>query len=157
MTLEKGDLAPDFTLADQHGESHRLSDYQGQWVLVYFYPRDDTPGCTKEACAIRDNFAEFQAANAKVLGISTDTVASHEKFAAKYDLPFTLLADEGQEVVKLYDVWGEKSSFGKKYFGTKRMSFLVDQEGKIAKVYKTVKPAGHARQVLGDIAALAGG
>ena len=157
MTLEKGDLAPDFALADQHGEKHRLSDYQGRWVLVYFYPRDDTPGCTKEACAIRDNFSEFQAVNAKVLGISTDTVASHEKFAEKYNLPFTLLADDGQQVVEQYGVWGEKTSFGKTYFGTKRMSFLVDQEGKIAKVYKTVKPAGHALHVLGDIETLAGG
>ena len=101
--------------------------------------------------------AEFQEANARVLGISTDTVASHEKFAGKYNLPFTLLADEGQDVVKQYGVWGEKSSFGRKYFGTKRMSFLVDPEGKIAKVYKTVKPAGHARQVLGDIAAITAG
>ncbi len=155
MSLKKGISAPDFTLPDQNGDSHTLTAYRGKWVLVYFYPGDDTPGCTKEACGIRDNFAEFERLGAKVLGISTDTVKSHSKFAAKYSLPFTLLADDGQEVVEKYGVWGKKTSFGRTYFGTRRMSFLVDPEGKIAKVYKTVKPAGHANQVLKDIQALA--
>ena len=155
MDFNIGDLAPDFTLLDQNGESHTLSNYRDRWVLVYFYPRDDTPGCTKEACGIRDNFSEFKRLNAKVLGISTDNIESHNKFAVKYNLPFTLLADEEKAVVEQYGVWGEKTSFGKTYFGTRRMSFLVDPDGKIAKVYKKVKPAGHAMEVVEDIHALA--
>ncbi len=155
MSLKQGSLAPDFTLLDQNGETHTLSGYRGRWVLVYFYPKDDTPGCTKEACGIRDNFSEFERLNAKVLGISTDTVNSHGKFAEKYSLPFTLLADDGQEVVEQYGVWGEKTSFGKTYFGTRRTSFLVDPEGKIARVYEKVKPDGHAMEVVQDLEALA--
>ena len=155
MDFNIGDLAPDFTLLDQNGEPHTLSHYRDRWVLVYFYPRDDTPGCTKEACGIRDNFSEFKRLNAKVLGISTDNIESHNKFAVKYNLPFTLLADDEKAVVEQYGVWGEKTSFGKTYFGTRRMSFLVNPEGKIAKVYKKVKPAGHAMEVVEDIQALA--
>jgi peroxiredoxin Q/BCP len=155
MQLEQGDPAPDFTLLDQNGAPHTLSHYRGRWVLVYFYPRDDTPGCTKEACGIRDNFSEFKRLNAEVLGISADTVVSHGAFAEKYSLPFTLLADDGKEVVELYGVWGEKTSFGKTYFGIRRTSFLVDPDGKIAKAYKNVKPAGHAMEVVEDIQALA--
>ena len=154
MTLEVGDSAPDFTLPDQKGVQHRLADYQGSWVLVYFYPKDDTPGCTKEACAIRDHFPAFGKLEAQVLGISVDSVASHEKFVTKYELPFTLLADEAKEVVELYGVWGKKKSFGKEYFGTKRMSYLIDSQGKIAKVYPKVKPEQHAEEVLADIQAL---
>ena len=155
MSLKQGDLAPDFTLLDQNGEPHTLSDYRGRWVLIYFYPADDTPGCTKEACGIRDNFPEFTRLNAKVLGISNDSVDSHDKFAAKYSLPFTLLADEGKEVVKQYGVWGKKTSFGRTYTGLRRTSFLVDPDGKIAKVYQKVKPADHALQVVGDLETLA--
>ncbi len=155
MSMEVGELAPDFTLPDQDGKQHNLSDFRGRWVLVYFYPTDDTPGCTKEACAIRDNFPKFQGLDAKVLGISTDTVDSHRKFADKYQLPFTLLADEEKKVVKQYGVWGPKLSFGKSYEGTRRMSFLIDADGQVAKIYKKVKPEEHAGQVLADIQALA--
>jgi peroxiredoxin Q/BCP len=154
MPVKTGKPAPDFTLPDQDGTSHHLSDYRGRWVLAYFYPRDDTPGCTKEACAIRDNFPRFQGLDAKVLGISTDTVGSHRKFADKYELPFTLLADEEKKVVKQYGVWGRKISFGKESQGTRRMSFLIAPDGTVAKIYKKVKPAEHAAQVLADIATL---
>ena len=150
MGLKKGNKAPDFTLADQNGEEHTLSDYQGQWVLVYFYPRDNTPGCTTEACGIRDVYAEFKAQDVKVFGISTDTVRKHANFVKKYDLPFTLLADVDQEVVNLYGVWGLKKFMGREFMGTNRMSFLIDPKGKIAKVYEKVKPADHAEEVLAD-------
>lgn len=151
MTLDVGDPAPDFTLADQDGQTHTLADSRGHWVLVYFYPRDDTPGCTKEACAIRDNFPEFKTLEAKVFGISTDTVQDHRKFADKYELPFTLLADDDKAVVRQYEVWGEKKAFGRTFEGTKRMSYLIDAQGNIAKIYKKVDPKKHAEQVLEDI------
>ena len=157
MTIQVGDPAPEFTLPDQNGEQHSLSEYRGHWVLIYFYPKDDTPGCTKEACAIRDNFPQFGQLDARVLGISIDSVASHKKFEQKYELPFTLLADEDKNVVRLYEVWGLKKSFGREYQGTKRMSYLVNPEGQIAKIYKSVKPKAHAQQVLGDIQALKAG
>lgn len=156
MSLEEGDLAPDFTLPDQTGKPHTLADYRGRWVLIYFYPRDDTPGCTKEACAIRDNFPAFGKLDAQVLGVSSDSVTSHARFAQKYDLPFTLLADEEKQVVRQYGVWGEKKSFGKTFLGTRRMSYLIDPQGKIARVYRKVKPEAHAEQVLQDIEALRG-
>lgn len=145
-----GDVAPDFTLKDQNGDAHTLLDYRGQWVLVYFYPRDNTPGCTTEACAIRDRFPEFGKLDIQVFGISTDTVKKHANFVAKYDLPFTLLADEDQEVVNLYGVWGLKKFMGREFMGTHRMSFLIDPKGKVAKVYEKVKPARHAEDVLAD-------
>ena len=151
---QKGDPAPDFTLPDQEGVQHHLADYRGSWVLVYFYPKDDTSGCTKEACAIRDQYPAFEKLEAKVFGISKDSVASHEKFAAKYDLPFTLLADEAKEVLELYGVWGKKKMYCKEYFGTKRMSYLIDSQGNISKIYKKVKPEAHAEEVLQDIQAL---
>jgi len=156
MSLHVGVTAPDFTLADQNGEQHTLSAYQGKWVLIYFYPRDDTPGCTKEACGLRDAFPEFQQLDMPVFGISTDSIKSHSKFATKYDLPFTLLADEAKEVVNLYGVWGLKKFRGKEYEGTNRMSFLIDPEGKIAKIYEQVKPDEHAEEVLNDVRELAG-
>ncbi len=152
--LNVNDSAPDFTLPDQNNTSHSLSDYRGQWVLVYFYPKDDTPGCTTEACGIRDTFPRFDQSNIKVFGISTDTVASHKKFADKYQLPFTLLADTDKEVVKLYGAYGEKTLFGKKITGTKRVSFLVNPDGRIAKIYTSVKPSEHANQVLYDVRTL---
>ncbi len=151
MKIKLNSPAPDFTLPDQDGKQHSLSDYKGKWVLVYFYPKDDTPGCTKEACTIRDNWSEFEENNIIVLGISKDSVASHTKFAQKYELPFTILSDEDKEVIQMYGVWTEKSMFGKKYMGVKRSSFLINPEGKIAKIYKTVKPAEHAGQVIQDI------
>jgi len=155
MTLQRGDAAPDFTLADQNGDEHTLSDYRGQWVLVYFYPRDNTPGCTIEACGIRDLFPEFEAKEMVIFGISTDTIRKHANFVKKYDLPFTLLADVDQEVVNLYGVWGLKKFMGREFMGTNRKSYLIDPEGKIAKVYEKVKPAVHAEEVLADQEALA--
>ena len=155
MTLPAvGEKAPDFTLPDQDGATHSLSSYQGKWVLLYFYPKDDTPGCTIEACTIRDQFKDFGKIGAEVLGVSTDSVQSHKKFANAYELPFTLLADENKEVVGMYDVFGEKKFMGKTYMGTKRTSFLIDPLGKIAKVYENVKPEQHAAEVLADITGL---
>ena len=152
--LEIGTEAPSFTLPDQNGSSHSLSDYKGQWIVLYFYPKDDTPGCTKEACGMRDNLPRFANVNAVVFGISKDSPDSHKKFADKYDLPFTLLSDEDASMMQSYEVWREKINFGKKYFGTKRMSFIIDPKGTIAKIYNTVKPAEHAEKVLSDLTTL---
>lgn len=149
--METGDKAKDFTLPDQDGKKHSLSDYKGKWVLLYFYPKDNTPGCTKEACAIRDAFPDFKKHNAVVLGVSADSTESHKRFSEKHELPFMLLSDPDKKVIKAYGAWREKLTFGKKYFGIKRMSFLIDPQQKIAKVYKTVKPIEHAEQVLKDI------
>jgi thioredoxin-dependent peroxiredoxin len=143
--------APDFTLPDQDGANHTLSDYRGKWVLLYFYPKDDTPGCTIEACAIRDQFKDFTNIGAIVLGISTDNVESHKKFASAYNLPFTLLADTSKEVVERYGVFGEKKFMGKTYNGTARTSFLIDPLGNIAKVYEKVSPERHAAEVIADL------
>lgn len=151
--LNEGDKAPDFTLEDQHGSEHRLSKQEG-WVLLYFYPKDDTPGCTKEACGIRDNWAAFEELGVQVFGVSTDPVSSHLKFAEKYELPFTLLADEAREVVELYGVWGLKKFMGREYMGTNRVSYLINPDGEIAKVYEKVKAAGHAAEVLEDLKTL---
>ncbi|MEK7516171.1 MAG: thioredoxin-dependent thiol peroxidase, partial [Patescibacteria group bacterium] len=136
---------------DQTGKERKLSDYKGRWVLLYFYPKDDTPGCTKEACAIRDTYAEFKKVKAVVLGVSTDSVTSHAKFAKKFNLPFTLLADEEKKVAKAYGVWGKKKFMGREYMGTHRTSFLIDPQGMIAKVYVEVKPEMHAEEVLKDL------
>jgi thioredoxin-dependent peroxiredoxin len=155
MNITIGTKAPAFSLPDQDGKTRRLSDYLGKWVLIYFYPKDDTPGCTTEACALRDNLPKFKSIKAEVLGVSTDTVASHRKFADKYGLPFTLLADPNKTVVQKYGVWGEKKFMGRTYMGTKRTSFLIDPQGKIAKVYENVKPPVHAEQVLEDLKQLA--
>lgn len=152
---EIGSVAPGFTLPDQDGNTHALSSYRGKWVLLYFYPKDDTPGCTIEACTIRDQFKDFKKINAIVLGVSTDSVKSHKKFADAYQLPFTLLADDQKQVVGQYGVYGEKKMYGKTYIGTKRTSFLMDPEGKIVKVYEKVKPENHAAEVLADLKALA--
>ncbi len=133
---------------------HALADYRGKWVLLYFYPKDDTPGCTIEACTIRDQFKDFTAINAAVLGVSTDSVASHKRFATTYALPFTLLADEHKEVVGRYGVFGEKKFMSKTYMGTKRTSFLISPDGMIAKVYENVKPEMHAAEVIADLRAL---
>ena len=143
--------APDFTLPDQNGNMHSLSDYQSQWVLLYFYPKDDTAGCTKEACAIRDSFPNFRKLKINVLGVSVDSVKSHKKFEEKYELPFTLLADEEKKVVNLYGVWGDKKFMGREYKGTLRTSFLIDPKGRIAKIYENVKPEVHAEKVLNDL------
>jgi peroxiredoxin Q/BCP len=151
IKIKLNQKAPNFKLQDQDGKIHKISDYKGKWVLLYFYPKDDTPGCTKEACVIRDNFPDFRKLNIIVLGISVDSVESHKKFAQKYNLPFTLLSDEKKEVVKKYGVWGKKKFMGKEYEGTLRTSFLINPQGKVAKIYESVKPEIHAEEVLGDL------
>lgn len=149
-----GNLAPDFVLPDQTGKTHQLANYQGKWLLLYFYPKDNTPGCTVEACTLRDNWADFAKLNAMVLGISADSVASHQKFSLKHSLPFPILADEQKTMLQAYGAIAEKSIFGKTFLGIKRSSFLLDPKGKIVKIYKNVKPAEHAAQVLADIKAM---
>ncbi|MDP2629109.1 MAG: thioredoxin-dependent thiol peroxidase [Candidatus Harrisonbacteria bacterium] len=151
MKLRIGEKAPDFILPDQHGEEHSISQYKGEWVLLYFYPKDNTPGCTAEACQIRDNMEAFKKLSITVLGVSIDSVDSHKKFADKHDLPFTLLSDWDKKVVELYGVWGKKKFMGKEFMGTKRTSFLIDREGRIVKIYEKVKPAQHGEEVLEDI------
>lgn len=146
-----GEIAPDFTLPDQDGIEHTLSALRGSWVLVYFYPKDDTPGCTKEACAIRDADPDLSSRSAFVLGISADSVQSHKKFAEKYALTFPLLSDESRKVIDAYGVWGDKKFMGKEYQGILRTSFLVSPDGLIAKVYESVKPEVHAAEVLSDL------
>ena len=151
MKLTVGQLAPDFILPDQNGVEHTLSALYGTHVLIYFYPKDDTPGCTKEACNFRDNFSAFKKNNLQILGISTDPVKRHDSFAKKYSLPFPLLSDEKREVVEKYGVWAEKKFMGHRYMGTLRISFLIDAEGKIEKIYEQVKPDIHAQEVLQDM------
>lgn len=152
--LKPNSKAPAFSLPDQNGHIVKLSDFAGQWVLLYFYPKDDTPGCTKEACGFRDHLPKFNKTKVKVLGVSVDSVKSHRKFADKYGLPFTLLADEDKTVVNKYGVWVEKSMYGRKYLGTARTSFLIDPAGKIVKIYEKVKPEQHPAEVLADLKSL---
>lgn len=154
MKLKTGDKAPAFSLPDAEGKDHKLADYAGKWVLLYFYPRDNTPGCTKEACAMRDSHPSFKKLKASVLGVSADSPKSHTKFRDKYDLNFTLLSDESKEMLKKYGVWGKKKFMGREFMGIKRMSFLIDPKGKIAKIYEKVKPAEHADEVLKDLTEL---
>ncbi len=151
MTLRQGDQAPEFQLPDQNGQQHKLSDYKEQWVLLYFYPRDNTPGCTVEACTIRDSYPDFEKLNIKVFGISKDSVKSHAGFAKKHDLPFTLLSDEDKKMQEDYGVWQKKKFMGREYMGTERMSYLIDPPGKIAQIFHKVKPKEHAQDVLGEI------
>jgi len=151
MRIKVGDAAPLFELPDQNGKTHKLADYRGRKVLIYFYPKDGTPGCTTEACQIRDNFPKFEETKVAVLGISTDSPESHKKFSQKYKLPFTLLADTNKEVVKTYDVYKPKKFLGREFLGTVRTSFLIDEAGKIIKIYENVKPAIHAEEVLRDL------
>lgn len=146
--LNEGDIAPDFTTKDQNGNDVKLSDFKGKRVVLYFYPKDDTPGCTKEACSLRDSFDVFEEKGIKILGVSTDNEKSHQKFITKYNLPFDLLADTEKEIVETYGVWGEKNMYGKKYFGINRTTFLIDEEGKIVKIFKKVKVDEHADEVL---------
>jgi thioredoxin-dependent peroxiredoxin len=146
-----GSIAPAFALSADDGQIVRLSDYRGQRVVLYFYPKDDTPGCTTQACGFRDNYVEIAEKNAVVFGISPDDVKSHVKFRTKFDLPFRLLADEEHKVAELYGVWGEKSMYGKTYFGIIRSHFVVDEEGKIAEVRYHVSPE---ESVQGALAAL---
>ena len=148
LKLKVGDVAPKFSIAANGGGKISLADYKGQHVILYFYPKDDTPGCTKEACAFRDHFAEFKKAGAVILGVSTDPVKAHDKFVEKYQLPFTLLADEDRKIVQAYDVWGEKTFMGRKYPGTFRVTFLIGPDGRIKKIWPEVKPEEHAAEVL---------
>ncbi|NBS41855.1 thioredoxin-dependent thiol peroxidase [bacterium] len=154
MKLEIGDTAPAFKTPDQDGTERTLAEFAGKTVLLYFYPKDDTPGCTVEACSIRDNWGAFKKAGVVVLGVSVDTVKKHKKFADKYELPFTLLADEEKEIVGAYGVWGKKKFMGREFMGTKRWSFLIGPDGKIANIYEDVKPSEHAAQVLADAKSL---
>lgn len=149
--LKIGDKAPDFSTFGQDNKPHKLSNYRGKWILLYFYPKDDTPGCTKEACSIRDNWSQFKKEGIKVFGVSKDSVKSHKKFEEKYNLPFTLLSDEDTEILQAYGAWQEKSMYGKKYLGIVRMSYLIDPKGHIAKIYSKVKPEEHAEEVLVDV------
>jgi peroxiredoxin Q/BCP len=143
-----GELAPDFELRDDSGEAHRLSERRGHFTVVYFYPADDTPGCTKEACAFRDNDAAFKNADAAVWGLSPQGPASKAAFRAKYGLPFTLLADEDHAVADAYGAWGEKTNYGRTYWGILRASFLVGADGRVVRVWPKVNPDGHATEVL---------
>ena len=146
--LKEGDNAPDFTARDETGGEVKLSDLRGQKVVLYFYPKDDTLGCTKEACSLRDSHRAFSEKNIKVLGLSNDDEKSHRKFISKYDLPFTLLADTDKNIVNLYGVYGEKSMYGKKYMGVLRKTFLIDEDGKIKKIFNKVNVSEHADEVL---------
>ena len=155
--LEPGDRAPDFTLPDQNGDSVKLSDLKGQTVVLYFYPRADTPGCTIQACGVRDRFEDYvETRAARVIGISPDSVADVKKFHDKFDLNFTLLADADHAVAEAYGVWGEKSMYGRKYMGVTRATFIVDGDGRIAKVFPKVSPKTHDEVVLEALAELAG-
>ena len=148
LKLKEGDEAPDFTAATTDGRLVSLAGFKGKNVVLYFYPRDDTPGCTKEACAFRDEFSAFKRKDTIVLGVSIDSSKSHAKFAEKYKLPFTLLADEDKQIVEAYGVWGQKTFLGRKYMGTHRITFLIGPDGRIKKIWPTVKPADHAKEVL---------
>lgn len=152
--IEEGKPAPDFTLPDQHGNAVSLSAHRGKPVVLYFYPKDDTPGCTKEACAFRDARADYEAAGAVVLGVSPDAVASHKKFAEKYALPFTLLADPEKEAIQAYGVWKEKTLYGKTSMGVERTTVVIDGEGIIRKIFPRVRVDGHSDKVLAVLRSL---
>lgn len=143
--------APDFSLQDQDGVERSLSQYRGQYVLLYFYPKDDTPGCTIEACSIRDSMNDFETSGVQVLGVSMDDVQSHKKFAQKYQLNFPVLADTEKQVIDAYGIWKRKKLFGRNFMGIRRDSFLIDPTGVVVKHYKKVKPAEHVQEVLADV------
>jgi len=153
--LAIGDTAPDFTLPTDTGEELSLSSLRGRPVVIYFYPKDDTPGCTTESCEFRDLMPRFDASNATILGVSPDSVKSHQKFKTKFELPFTLIADTEKVACQAYDVWKEKSMYGKKYMGVERTTFVIDTDGKISHIFGKVKPAGHAAEVMEAVASLA--
>ena len=148
MVVPAGAPAPDFTLPDENETPRKLSDYQGQAVVLYFYPKDDTPGCTKEACAFRDDYRDYERAGVTILGVSPDSPKSHAKFKKKYDLPFPLLADEDHAVANMYGVWGPKKLMGRSYEGVLRTTFLIGEDGKVRKVFENVKPAEHSKEIL---------
>jgi peroxiredoxin Q/BCP len=148
LKLKVGDPAPEFTATTNGGETLSLSSLKGKSVVLYFYPRDDTPGCTKEACGFRDEFAAFKKKGAVILGVSTDPVKSHDKFVEKFQLPFQLLADEDKKIVEAYGVWGQKSFMGRKFMGIHRVTFLIGPDGRIVRIWAEVKPAEHPAEVL---------
>lgn len=148
MSLQTGDKAPDFEAKNQAGETVRLSDFQGKKVALYFYPKDNTPGCTAQACNLRDNYTNLQKEGYEVIGVSTDSVSSHQKFAEKQNLPFTLVADEDKSINEAYGVWKEKSMYGRKYMGTARTTFIIDEEGTITDIIEKVKTKDHTAQIL---------
>jgi thioredoxin-dependent peroxiredoxin len=148
MPISAGNPAPDFTLPDENGVERKLSDYRGQPVVLYFYPKDDTPGCTTEACNFRDDYSQYTQAGVVILGVSPDSPKNHIKFKEKYHLPFTLLADEAHKVCELYGVWGRKKMMGREYDGVFRTTFLIDRQGKLLKGFEAVKPAEHSKEVL---------
>lgn len=148
MTLKPGDSAPDFDTRDQNGQSVKLTDYRGKKVVLYFYPKDDTSGCTAQACNLRDNYAALQQAGYEVLGVSIDPEKSHQKFIAKHELPFTLLADTNKQIVEAYGVWVEKSMYGRKYMGSARTTFLIDEQGIITRIIEKADTKNHAEQIL---------
>ncbi len=154
MTLTVGSPAPPFSLPDSEGNLVTLGDLQGRWVVLYFYPRDNTPGCTKEACSFRDAYSDFQGQDVVVLGVSTDDAKSHMKFATKYGLPFPLLVDEGGKVAESYGSYGLKKFMGKEFMGITRSTFIIAPDGTLAKIYSKVKPETHAQEVLADLAVL---
>ena len=151
MLLKQGAVAPDFELEDENGVPHKLSDYRGKFVVLYFYPKDDTPGCTTEACNFRDDYSAYTKAGVVILGVSPDNVKSHAKFKMKHQLPFTLLADINHEVCVTYGVWALKKMMGREYFGVLRTTYLIGPDGKIVKVFEKVKPADHSAEVLAAI------
>ncbi len=155
MAISSGVPAPDFNLLDDTGTPRKLSDYRGKNVVLYFYPKDDTPGCTKEACNFRDDYSAYEKAGVVILGVSPDSLKSHVKFKKKFDLQFPLLADEGHKVCDLYRVWGPKKFMGKEYEGVLRTTFLIDENGNIAKVYENVRPAEHSAELLSALGAAA--
>src|SRR5690625_3762023 len=154
MTVTIGQIAPNFTLKNQHGEDVSLSDYKGKNIVLYFYPKDMTPGCTTQACNFRDRYDEFGKENTVILGISPDPIERHQKFIDKHDLPFKLFADTENEVAKLYDVWKLKKMFGKEFYGIERSTFIIDKEGVIQKEYRKVKVKGHIEATLEDVKSL---
>lgn len=152
--LKENAKAPDFELQNENGDVTKLSDYLGETVILYFYPKDDTPGCTTEACNFRDDYSIYKELGVRIIGISPDSEKSHDRFKSKYELPFTLLSDKNHQVSESYGVWGKKKFMGKEYFGVKRTTFIIDKKGKIAKVFEGVKPATHSDDVLEVIKAL---
>ena len=148
MILTEGNKAPEFELKDSQGKTHTLADFAGQTVVIYFYPKDDTPGCTKEACSFRDSYKDFRDAGIEIIGISPDTEKSHQKFQQKYELPFILLSDPDHAVCEKYGVWGLKKNYGREYEGVFRTTFIIDPQGVIKRVFKNVKPSDHSQEVL---------